>query len=89
MTSFRGELTGVHSMVNYIVKNWEKGTDEKIDVNLELWCDNESVLKAINAKVDSTFVVLCKPKGSPCPPNPGAPSATQESVPQPRKRPSE
>ena len=29
MTCFCGELTGVRSMVNYIVKNWEKGTEGK------------------------------------------------------------
>ena len=60
MTSFWGELTGFHSMVNHVVKNWKRDEDEKVDVNLELWCDNESVLKAIDPKVRPTFVALCK-----------------------------
>ena len=51
-------------MVNHVVKNWKKDKDEKVDVNLELWCDNESVLKAIDPKVKSTFVALCKPEGA-------------------------
>ena len=51
-------------MVNHVVKNWKRDKNEKVDVNLELWCDNESVLKAIDPKVKSTFVALCKPEGA-------------------------
>ena len=54
MTSFRGKLA----------KNWRRNANDKVDINLELWCDNKSVLKAINPKVKSTFVALCKPKGA-------------------------
>ena len=63
MTSFWGKLTGVHSMVNHVVKNWKRDKDEKVDVNLELWCNNEDVLKPIDPTVRSTFVALCKPEG--------------------------
>ena len=64
MTSFRGELTGVHSMVNYLAKNWRRNANDKVDINLELWCNNEKVLRAINPKVKSTFAALCKPEGA-------------------------
>ena len=58
MTYFRGELTGVRSIVNHFVKNWKRDKNEKVDKNLELWCDNESTLKAIDPKVNSTFIGL-------------------------------
>ena len=58
MTSYRGELAGVHCMVTHLVKN------NKTHLPLELWCDNESVLKAINPTVDPTFVSLCKAEGA-------------------------
>ena len=51
-------------MVNYIVKNLEKGTDGKTNANFILWCDNESVPKAIDPKMKSTFAALCKPEGA-------------------------
>ena len=58
MTSYRGELAGVHCMINFLVKN------DKTHIPLELWCDNESVLKAINPTVDPTFISLCKAEGA-------------------------
>ena len=64
MTYFPGELTGMHSMVNYLERNWKKDANGKVDINLELWCDDESVLKVINPKVKSTFVAVCKPEGA-------------------------
>ena len=51
-------------MVNHVVKNWKRDEDEKVDVNLKLWCDNKSVLKAIDPKVRSTFVTLCNSEGA-------------------------
>ena len=63
MRSFRNELTRVHSMVNCTVKNWERGADEKINVNLKLWRDNESVLKAINLKVPQPLLPCSNLRG--------------------------
>ena len=51
-------------MVNHVVKNWKRDKNEKVDANLELWCDNESDLKAIDPKVKSIFVAICKPEGA-------------------------
>ena len=46
MTSFRGELTGISTFHGELPeKNWEKDANGKVDINLELWCDNKSVLK--------------------------------------------
>ena len=58
MTSYRGELAGIHNMVCSLKKAGYS------DRTVELWCDSESVLKSLNLRKPPMLADLSKAEGS-------------------------
>ena len=57
MSCFRTELAGLHDMLSYALKHGNRNAE------YEIFCDNESVLKVLDATKEPTVVELSKAEG--------------------------
>ena len=80
MPSFCAELAGLHDTLGYALKHGNRNAE------YEMFCDNESVLKVLEATKEPTVVELSKNEGKiNGTENKGHPAAVQEGLLAPRQ----